>query len=145
MDFKSNLASLPVTTIAQPTSVKNISKYTDKEGSRFNRALKGTPVHVKSALNYNDFLEHHKLDKKHESIANGSKIKWVYLRQNPYGMQTMGFKGYDDPKDVMDYLAKYIDTDKMFKGALEKKVDMFYQAMKWSQPVDVTKTLDRFF
>ena len=37
------------------------------------------------------------------------------------------------------------DCDRIFKGALEKKVDMFYQAMQWSQPVDVTKTLDRFF
>ncbi len=145
MDFKSQLTSLPVSIIAQPTGVKNISKYINKDAGNFNRAIKGTPVHVKSALNYNDFLKHFNLERKYEEISNGSKIKWVYLKQNPYGMNTMGFKGYDDPKEVMDYLAQYIDCDRIFKGALEKKVDMFYTAMKWSQPVDVTKTLDRFF
>ena len=39
----------------------------------------------------------------------------------------------------------YIDRDKIFQGALEKKLTLCYEAMKWSQPVDKQNTLERFF
>ena len=37
--------------------------------------MKGTPVHVKAALNYNDMLRHHKI-KTIRGMINGEKIKW---------------------------------------------------------------------
>ena len=90
-------------------------------------------------------LHHFNLQKKYEGISNGSKIKWVYLKQNPLNLNTIAFKGYEDPKEIMSWIATYIDRDKIFQGALEKKINLFYEAMKWSQPVDKQNTLERFF
>ena len=45
----------------------------------------------------------------------------------------------------MDYIKKYVDYDKIFQGALEKKIKMFYQALTWDMHVDKSKTLERFF
>ena len=153
MDFKKNLEVLNIEDIALPTGVKKLSKYIEKKsidifGSNqggFTKPIKGTPVHVKSAIAYNDMLHHFNLQKKYEGISNGSKIKWVYLKQNPLNLNTIAFKGYEDPKEIMSWIATYIDRDKIFQGALEKKINLFYEAMKWSQPVDKQNTLERFF
>ena len=37
------------------------------------------------------------------------------------------------------------DYDKLFERALEKKIRMFYEALKWDMPVDKANTLERFF
>ena len=38
-----------------------------------------------------------------------------------------------------------MDYEKLYKGALEKKIKMFYEALKWDMPVDKQNTLERFF
>ena len=38
-----------------------------------------------------------------------------------------------------------VDYDKLFERALEKKIRMFYEALKWDMPVDKANTLERFF
>ena len=105
---------------------------------------KGTPVHVKAAWVYNDLLKHHKLENV-EKIKNSEKIKWVYLKQNPLSIAQIAFKGYDDPKEIMDFIKENIDYDKLFERALEKKIRMFYEALNWDMPVDKINTLERFF
>jgi len=67
------------------------------------------------------------------------------MKNNPYGFQTMAYKGYEDPREVMEFIKKYIDTDKMYKQALQKKIQMFYEALSWDMPVDKKNTLERFF
>ena len=104
---------------------------------------KGTPVHVKAAWIYNDLLKHYGLDNV-EKIKNSEKIKCVYLKQNPLSITQIAFKGYDDPPEIMDYINKHVDHDKLFKKALQKKIDMFYDSMGWVL-VDKQNTLERFF
>jgi hypothetical protein len=100
-------------------------------------------VHVKAAIIYNDLLKHHKLD-KNERIKNSEKIKWVYLKENPLQIKQIGFKGYDDPPEIMEYIEQDVDRDKLFNKALKKKLDMFYDAMGWVL-IDKQDTLERFF
>ena len=152
LDFKKNLEQLEIHTIALPTGVKKLSKYIEDNGvsvfggqGGFTSPIKGTPVHVKSAIAYNDMLKHFNLHKRYEGITNGSKIKWVYLKPNPFNLNTIAFKGFDDPKEILDWIETYIDRDRIFQGALEKKINLFYEAMEWSQPVDKQNTLERFF
>ena len=38
-----------------------------------------------------------------------------------------------------------VDYEKLFTRALEKKIRMFYEALKWDMPVDKANTLERFF
>ena len=39
----------------------------------------------------------------------------------------------------------YIDRDKLFDKALKKKIQMFYDSMKWDMPVDIKTSIERFF
>ena len=147
INFKKTMKTLPVADISLPTSVKKLSKFVEgKNGtSFFSRVAKGTPAHVKAAILYNDVLVHKNLDKKHEVIANGEKIKWAYLKSNPLNIPAIAFKGYKDPPQIMSFIQQYIDCDKIFIGVLKNKIDMFYQALSWTEPVDKSKSIERFF
>ena len=139
LDFKGNIRSLSVDDIANPVGVKNLEKYTPKKDNKFaNRSattdiMTGTPVHVKSSLYYNDLLKYYK-KKKFEPIVSDSKIRWVYLKDNPLKLDVVAYKGYEDPKEIMDFIKEYIDYDKMYEQALTKKLNMFYGALDWDEP-----------
>ena len=105
---------------------------------------KGTPVHVKSAWVYNDLLKYWNLTNS-EQIKSSEKIKWVYLKPNTMNVKQIGFKGYDDPPKIMEFIEQNIDYDKLFTRALEKKIRMFYEALKWDMPVNKINALERFF
>ena len=80
-----------------------------------------------------------------EPIRNSDKIKWVYLKNNPLHITQIAFKGYDDPKQILDFIKEYIDYDKLFNKALFKKIKVFYEAMNWEEPMEKENTLERFF
>tara|TARA_Y100001938_G_scaffold108403_1_gene148188 strand:- start:287 stop:712 length:426 start_codon:yes stop_codon:yes gene_type:complete len=136
--------------ISLPTGVKGLKKYADrKKSGKFNsksiftNTVKSTPVHVKASLKYNDLLKHFDLNNI-EPIRDSSKIKWTYLKSNPYGIEALAFKGYDDPDKILDFIKEYIDHDKLFDGAMEKKIKMFYGALGWDL-VDKESTIEKFF
>ena len=79
------------------------------------------------------------------TIEDGDKVKWVYLRQNPLGLETVAFKDYNDPKEIMDFVEQYVDRDMIFKAELENKIDDFYTALKWDKATTETKTAKKFF
>ena len=153
MNFKKSMKKQSIYDISLPTGVKGLQKFTDKRhvnkkiygnGGVFTTMYKGTPVHVKASIRYNDLLDFYKLNNV-EKIKNHSKIKWVYLKSNPLGIEALAFKGYDDPDKILDFIKENIDYEKLYKGALEKKIKMFYEALGWELPVDKANTLDRFF
>ncbi len=145
INFKNSMRLMEVDKISIPTGVKNIGKYIDKDRKMFSEYKKGTPVHVKSAIAYNDLLKHYNQDKRYEKISNGSKVKWVYLKNNNLGLDTVAYKGYEDPPEIMNFIRDFINPSKLYKQALEKKIMMFYEALGWDEPTDATKTMERFF
>jgi hypothetical protein len=64
-------------------------------------------------------------------IQNGEKVKWAYLSDNPYGMETMALRGYQDPEQTLEFVTQYIDRNKIFEKELKNKLDDFYAAMNW--------------
>ena len=72
--------------------------------------------------------------KSYEPIVSDSKIRWVYLKDNPLKLDVVAYKGYEDPKEIMDFIKQYIDYDKMYEQALTKKLNMFYGALDWDEP-----------
>ncbi len=150
LNFKKNLENEELDKIALPTGVKGIKKYTDKSTGGFKSKTmftpmkKGAPVHTKASVIYNDLLKHFKAT-NHEPISNGNKVRWVYLKQNPYNIDGLAYKGYDDPKEIIDFINQYIDRDKLFDKALNKKIKMFYDAMSWDMPVEKKNTIEKFF
>ena len=145
LNFKNSMKLMDFDKIAMPTSVKGIKKYRDSEGGIFHTYKLGTPVHVKSSLFYNDLLKYFKITKKYSPIYNGEKIKWVYLKNNPIGLETVAYKGHEDPPQILDFIRQHINPDKIYKQALHKKIMMLYEALGWDQPTDASKTIERFF
>ena len=61
----------------------------------------------------------------------GDKNKWVYLRDNPYKIDTMGFLDFDLPKPIRKFIEKYVDIPRSFDTILKNKLESFYQDLGW--------------
>jgi len=134
LEFKNSLDELPLEMLGKPTGVKDIKKYVERPpgaGNIFTVLKTGTPVNVKAAVRYNDFLKFKGLDKKHSQIVQGDKIKWVYLKDNPYKIDTMGFLDFDFPEGIRTFVETYIDRDKAFDSILKNKLETFYKDLSW--------------
>ena len=134
LEFKNNLNELPLESLGKPTGVKDIKKYIERPpgaGNIFTTLKTGTPVNARAAIRYNDFLKFKGIDKQHSQIVQGDKIKWVYLKDNPYKIDTMGFLDFDFPEDVRTFVEMYVDRDKAFDSILKNKLESFYQDLSW--------------
>ena len=134
LEFKNSLNELPLEMLGKPTGVKDIKKYVERPpgaGNIFTVLKTGAPVNVKAAVRYNDFLRFKGLDKKHSQIVQGDKIKWVYLKDNPYKIDTMGFLDFDFPEGIRTFVETYIDRDKAFDSILKNKLETFYKDLSW--------------
>jgi DNA polymerase elongation subunit (family B) len=148
--FKASMINLPVNKIAKGGAIKELSKYdngTWRKDSGLSIASfeKGTPAHVKAGITYNRLLKFFNAPYKHEPIRDGDKVKWVYLKNNPLGLETVAFKDYNDPKEIMDFVEQYIDRDKLYVSDMENKVDDFYTALKWQKASTEALTAKKFF
>ena len=111
--------------IMLPTSVKEISKYA--------KATKGTPIHVKSAQNYNKLLKLHNIEYL-PPVSDGDKILYAYVRSNPFGFETMALKGQgEDPPELIEFVEKFIDREKIFNNTFISKLDTIWGDLGWGQ------------
>ena len=46
---------------------------------------------------------------------------------------------------IIEFIKKHINTDKIYKQVLHKKIMMLYESLGWSEPTDASKTIERFF
>jgi len=145
INFKESMKLLDFDRIAMPTGINNLKKYTNGKAGKFTKFAKGAPAHIKAALTYNDLLKHFGVGKKYEKISNSEKIKWVYLRPNDLGLESCGYKGYEDPPEIINFIKTNIDYKKMYAQMLEKKIMMFYESLKWNEPVNKKTSMERFF
>ena len=142
MNFKNRIKDSDVLNVMKNSSVKELSKFI-KGREAFTGYPKGTPAHVKSAINYNDLVEKSN-SKTIAKLGDGEKIKWAYLRDNPYGFDTMALKGYEDPQEIIEFVATYIDRNKIFDRELKGKLDDFYAALGW-QALPENNNVNKFF
>jgi DNA polymerase elongation subunit (family B) len=142
LNFKKNIHKSDILNVMKNTGVKEISKYI-KNRAPFSGYLSGTPIHVKSSINFNDMLS--RLD-QHDviDISNGEKIKWAYLKNNPYGFDSIALRGYADPPEIVEFVEKYIDRDKIFNQELKGKLDDFFAAMNWDK-LPENNNMGKFF
>jgi len=107
--------------------VRGIEKYKDRF-SNFN-APKGTPIHVKSAINYNILLKRLNIADKYEEIQSGDKIRWMYISTpNKFGISTIAYKYYYPREFVELFKPNY---ELMFEKMIFSVVERFYNAVKW--------------
>ena len=144
LDYKDDMPNRNYIDIAKNSAVKGMSKYSTKT-QVLGEFMKGTPAHVKAALTYNQLLKYYKTAFKYEPMKDGDKIKYVYLKNNPLGLDTVGLTGYNDPKEILDLVEEYIDYDKLWERELKNKLDDFYSAMHWESPNPNLENIGKFF
>ena len=144
LDYKDDMPNRNYIDIAKNSAVKGMSKYSTKE-QVLGEFMKGTPAHVKAALTYNQLLKYYSTAFKYEPMKDGDKIKYVYLKNNPLGLDTVGLTGYNDPKEILDLVEEYIDYDKLWERELKNKLDDFYSAMNWENPNPNLEKIGQFF
>tara|TARA_R110001583_G_scaffold188092_1_gene349751 strand:- start:626 stop:1555 length:930 start_codon:yes stop_codon:yes gene_type:complete len=125
---------MDITILGNPTRVKTLEKYLGSKpgpGEMFSAIQQGAPAPVKASIKYNDLLTFWKLDKQHSKITQGDKIKWIYLKDNPYRIDALAFLDFDMPDKIRTLLAQYADTNKSFETILESKLIGFYNDLGW--------------
>ena len=126
---------IPLVKLGNPTSVKKLDKYSGtkaRAGEMFTEILKGAPAPVRAAIRYNDLLKLWKLDRKHNLITMADKVKWIYLKNNPYKIEALAFFDYDMPDKIQDFLNIYADRQKVFESILLNKLEGFFNDLEWS-------------
>jgi DNA polymerase elongation subunit (family B) len=150
LEFKDKMSTYPVIEIAKNTSVKFKSQNGDNDYNPKTRHpfqfMDGTPAQAKAALAYNDLLKTWKLDKDVPEIFHGQKIKWVYLKQNQYGIEGIAMKADGtDPDRIMEFIEQYVDRNAMYEQELKGKLLDFYNVLNWSYPNETDVKLEEFF
>jgi hypothetical protein len=140
--------TIPLNRLGNPTAVKKLEKYQGKNaraGEMFTEILKGAPASVRATIRYNDLLRLWQLDKKHNYITQADKVKWIYLKDNPYKIEALAFFDYDMPDKISDFLAKYADRQKIFDSILLNKLEGFFSDLEWNLDLNPYKKAFDFF
>lgn len=119
--YKRELKSVYPEEIAINISANNQHKYL-KTG----QPIKGTPAQVKGVYNYRLLLKELKIENKYEDIFDGARVKMVYLKKNPFGIDNISFVDRW-PKEFNDVVQ--IDYGKQIKKHFEKKIESIFKAI----------------
>ena len=118
--------------VAFPRGVNNLEKYR----SRTDIYCKGTPIHVRGALLYNDFVRKNKLEHKYPYIQEGEKIKFIYLKTpNPLHENCVSFFSTIPPEMNLD---KYVDYQLQFEKSFLEPLKNVLQCVGWTHEKKIT-------
>ena len=130
LEIEQEFNKLPIEAISFPRGVSDIDKWVDAKKLYKIR----TPIHVRGAILYNEYVEK-------GALANGDKVKFVYLKlPNPIKENVISFPtGGSFPTLV----SKYVDYDTQFYKAFEKPLESLTIAAGWD--LRELSSLDSFF
>lgn len=161
-DKRAKYEEMPIEDISQNTSVSNISKYIRakyKDGvfqgyevvkpsveirnpdtDIVKRRGLGIPINSMAAINFNDYIWRNGWENKYESIREGSKIKMLRLKPNPYDYECIGYEGYWNKE--FD-LTPFIDRDTMFEKTFKQYIRNITDTFGWN--LELEYTIDDIF
>jgi hypothetical protein len=135
--FKEEFKKFPVEDISFPRGVNGIKEYSDS----VLLYRKGTPIHVKGAIIYNDMLKKKDLTKKYPLIQDGEKLKFTYLKQpNPVKDIVISYPTRL-PKEFE--LQDFIDYDMQFDKAFIEPIKVILDCIGWK--TEKVNSLEGFF
>jgi hypothetical protein len=136
-EFKGNFKNLPIEEISFPRSVQGVNKYYDSN----QLYKKGTPLHIRGAIIYNDMIHKNSLGRKYQAIQEGEKIKYTYLKvPNPTTANVIAMLN-TFPKEFK--LEKYIDYDLQFTKSFLDPLKIILDTIGWE--TERKSTLENFF
>ncbi len=125
VSFEGEFNNLPFEDIAFPRGVNKIADYSDN----VTLYRKGTPIHVKGAIVYNNFLKEKGKEKLFATVNEGDKGKFCYMKlPNPLRVHVMTTPG-TLPRDLD--LEKYIDREKQFSKAFIEPLQGITDKIGW--------------
>jgi len=135
-EFEEQFEQLPPEDVAFPRGVSDVKKFTRRNGY-----AKGTPIHVRGSILFNQLLKDKGMSTMIEPIKNGSKIKFAYLKKpNPIGENVIAFP-IGLPKEFG--LHNYIDYEMQFKKSFVEPLEPITDAIGWK--IKEVATLEDFF
>jgi DNA polymerase elongation subunit (family B) len=136
-EFREEFKKLPSEDVSFPRGINGLAKYSDS----LNIYKLGTPIHVKGAILYNNFLKQNNLTKKYPLIQEGEKIKFAYLKMPNHFKDTVISFPTRLPKEMG--LDNYIDYDLQFDKAFLEPIKVILDCMKWT--TEKVSSLEDFF
>ena len=134
---REDFRKLPPEQIAFPRTASDVRKYHSSSGIY----AKGTPIHVRGALLFNHYVKEKKLTNKYSLIANGEKIKFVYLKKPNIIQENIISFIQEFPKELG--LDKYIDYELQFEKSFLEPLKSILDSIGWR--IEKTTSLDVFF
>jgi len=136
-ELREEFKTLPPEEISFPRGVNGLEKYTDS----VTVYKKGTPIHVKGAILYNNYLKKLNLTKKYPLIQEGEKLKFTYLKQpNILKDSVISYPGRL-PKEFN--IHGCVDYDKQFDKAYLDPVKVILDCIGWKH--EKVNSLENFF
>lgn len=132
-DFRLEFNKLPFEDIAFPRGVSNVEKYES--------ATKSVPIAVRGSLAFNALLVIYGLEKRFDSIKDGEKIRFCYLKM-PNPIQSNVISAIRVLPDEFG-LSPYLDYDLQFEKAFVTPISSILNVIGWE--AEHTATLDSFF
>lgn len=136
-DFRKEFNKMKPEDISFPRGLNGLRMYADSSSLY----KKGTPIHVRGALVYNDVIKRKDLSKKYPLIQEGEKIKFTYLKMpNPLKNDVITF-----PQKLPDELdlKKYIDYNTQFEKTFLEPIKGILECIGWK--AEEESTLEAFF
>ena len=147
LEFRESLRTVDWKRILKPTGLKKMKEYIagpPNAGEIFSKLKLKCPINTKAAIFYNDMLRFKKQDTNFPTFQIGDKMYIAKLKNNPYRIEVIGFNGYNDPPEILEFIEKYIDRDGLFDSVIKNKLENVYMDIGWGMPVFNAK-VNKFF
>jgi hypothetical protein len=135
--FRQEFGRLPFEDVAFPRGCKSLAEYSDLNSIY----RKATPIHVRGALLYNNFLKQKKLEQRFPLIQEGDKIKFCYMKlPNPIRENVFACPSTLPRQLGLD---QYIDYDMQYDKSFVEPLRTILDAIGWR--IEKTASLEDFF
>jgi len=132
-EVKKEFKKQDISEISSPRGISEYTKYADpiktylKDGLKYK---KGVPIHARAAINYNYTIAKKGIDGL-VPVNNGTKLKFVFIKENNYLKQNVIAFINQYPKEFEDIFE--IDYELQFEKSFLTIIQRFFDVLGWNQ------------